>query len=275
MTEPDKSFEEKIIKEISNSGFPLEVFISIVLKKQGWTVRPSLDYYDKNIDDYRETDIIAYKPSSMKEIFNILVIECKKSAEKPWVFIQQKRFGNLSENLNIAAFRQDFIYYDNLETTMNFHHYSQKPICCHYFVPFTNEDQKNSKLSKAIFHAKNQVISALTLLIEKRVELQHRNQELKNKIFYYPIIVFDGALYSAIINEESIQLNEENQLLLSIERELSTRTDIGSSANSTRTQEYKPYMIDIVKKDFFEEYLHNFERYYNENPDAIRRGFKN
>ena len=158
---------------------------------------------------------------------------------------------------------------------MNFHHYSQKPICCHYFVPFTNEDQKNSKLSKAIFHAKNQVISALTLLIEKRVELQHRNQELKNKIFYYPIIVFDGALYSAIINEESIQLNEENHLLLSIERELSTRTNIGSSANSTKTQEYKPYMIDILKKDFFEEYLHNFERYYNENPDAIRRGFKN
>ena len=103
-----KSFEEKIIKEISNSGFPLEVFISIVLKKQGWTVRPSLDYYDKNIDDYRETDIIAYKPSSMEEIFNILVIECKKSAEKPWVFIQQKRFGNLSDKSKHRCFSSRF-----------------------------------------------------------------------------------------------------------------------------------------------------------------------
>jgi hypothetical protein len=273
MTDNNENFNEKIVREISNSGFPLEIFASIVLNRNGWTVRPSLDYYDKKSDDYRETDILAYRKSNIPEIFNILVIECKKSDHNPWVFIQQKRIGNLSENLNIVGYSQDSIYYDTLEKTMNSHHYSKKPICTYYIVPFTNGDL-NSKLSKAIFHAKNQVISAITHLIEKRIDMYQSGPITTSKTFFYPIIVFDGRLYSAIINEKNIELKEENHLLLSVERELLKKRRIYLSEKTSTDREYKPYLIDIVKKEHFEEYLRNFQKYYDERSEDIRKSFK-
>jgi len=263
--------QEKIIQELKNSGFPLEIFVSIKLNKNGWIVRPTLDYYDPNIADYREADIIAYQNLGIGNIFNILVIECKKSAVKPWVFIRQKRVGNLSENLNIVCSPQDSVIFNNLESTMHYHHYSKMPICTYYIVPFTNEE--NSKLSKAIFHAKNQVITALTHLLDQRIEM-YNGASLITKTFFYPIIVFDGDLYSAIINEDNIDLVEENHLLLSIERELSKKREIRLSENTTRSQEYKPYLIDIVKKEYFEEYLKIFQQYYIESSDPLKKCFK-
>jgi hypothetical protein len=262
---------EQIIKELKKSGFPLEIFVSIKLNESGWVVRPTLDYFDPNIDDYREADIIAYKNLSAKKIFNILVIECKKSDSKPWVFIRQKRDGNLSENLNILCSPSNSAMYNSLESTMQFHHYSKTPICTYYIVPFTNGE--NSKLSKAIFHGKNQVISALNHLFEQRSEM-YRGNTMISKTFFYPIIVFDGDLYSAKINEDNIALTKENHLILSVERELSKKREIRLGENTYRNQEYKPYFIDIVKKEYFEEYLKNFQQYYINSSDLLEKSFK-
>ena len=91
MTGSKKEIEENIIKEINSSGFPLEVYVSIILNKNGWNVKPSFDYFDEKINDYREADILANKRSELQNILNFLVIECKKSSEKPWMFIKQKR----------------------------------------------------------------------------------------------------------------------------------------------------------------------------------------
>jgi len=265
-----EDIQEKIIQELKNSGFPLEIQVSIKLNENGWHVRPTLDYYDSNIDDYREADIIAYKNMGNENIFNILVIECKKSAIKPWVFIRQERVGMLSENLNIVYSPNHYAIFNNLESTMKFHHYSKAPVCTYYIVPFTNDE--NSKLSKAIFHAKNQVLSALTHLFKQRVEMFQGN--FQHKTFFYPIIVFDGDLYSAIINENNIELIKENHILLSVERELSKKREIRLSENTSRYQEYKPYLIDIVKKECFEEYLKNFQQYYVESSDLLKKSFK-
>jgi len=103
MTGGQDRLEDQIKKQINNSGFPLEIFVSIMLKKHQWSVRPSITYYDKIIEDYRESDIIAYKKSEIEHISNFLVIECKKSTKNPWVFIKQNREGNLSENLNLVV----------------------------------------------------------------------------------------------------------------------------------------------------------------------------
>jgi hypothetical protein len=264
--------EENIIKEIQHSGFPLEIFASIILNNEGWTVRPSLDYFDKEINEYRETDIVAQQKLSSQNIDNMLIIECKKSEEKPWVFIQQKRIGYLSTNLNIAISSQNDIYYDNLEKTMIYHHYSLIPTCTYYIVPFTNDE--NSKLSKAIFHAKNQIISATNHLLEQQSERYKKYPELSLKTFFHPIILFDGVLYSAKIDEEGIQLKKENHLLLSVERELPEKRIIKFNPAMFADLEYKPYLIDIVKKDYFHEYLQNFGKYFDACAKDLEKCFK-
>ena len=274
MTGSKKEIEENIIKEINSSGFPLEVYVSIILNKNGWNVKPSFDYFDEKINDYREADILANKRSELQNILNFLVIECKKSSEKPWVFIKQKRIGRLSENLNIACPFQKWVYYEILEKTMNSHHYSKRPICTYYIVPFTNDEKKNLKLSQSIFHAKNQVITVMTRLVNQRNESFRDFPDAVSKFFYYPIIVFDGTLYSATINEDHIDLHEENHLLLSVERELPKKRSIHISENTSSDQSYKPYLIDIVKKEYFEEFIHIFEQYYSERKEDIQKSFK-
>jgi hypothetical protein len=275
MIDPSKKIlEESITEEINKSGYPLEISISIVLNRNGWSVRPSLDYFDEILKDYREADIVAYKDANCCNIFNILVVECKKSVEKPWVFIKQNRIGNLSENLNIACFRQDFIYYDKLEETMDYHHYSKTPLCTYYIVPFTAEDKKdNQKLAKSIFHAKNQVISALSHIYEQRTKMFKESREITRRDFLYPVIVFDGTLYSASINENETILIEENHVLLSLERELPQKRTIGLSENSSRYQEYKPFIIDIIKKEYFENFLKEFENYYVNSSEKLKGCF--
>jgi hypothetical protein len=264
--------KEKIIKEIMNSGFPLENFATVTLNKEGWSVRPSLDYFDKKFGDYRETDITAFNESGIPNITNMLVIECKKSESKPWVFIQQERLGYLSTNLNIAISPRSRIYYEYLEETMKFHHYSQKPMCTHYIIPFTNEE-KNPKLAKSIFHAKNQVISATNHLLEQQSVRYNLYSELNLKTFFYPIILFDGLLYSATIEKNDVNLTEENHILLSIERELPKKSTIYLKANSFVDFEYKPYIIDIVKKDYFNDYLRNLKKYSDSCADEIMTSF--
>ena len=270
MTDSSKASEkEKIISEIKQAGYPLEFFSAIALSKKGWAVRPSLDYLDPILDDYRETDIVAYKNSNIPNLFNVLVIECKKSEANPWVFIQQKRMGNLSENLNIATLRQDYIYYDKLEETMKDHHYSTVPICTYSLVSFASKKDPNNRLAKSIYHAKNQVISATSRIYNQFEQMHKKYRNSLRFTFIYPIIVFDGKLYSAQIQGENIELFDENHLIFSIERELSNQRTIGIAPNSQRDQDFKPYFIDVVKKEYFEQFLDNFESYYKNTIESF------
>jgi hypothetical protein len=280
MTGGKECLEEKIKKEISNSGFPLEIYSSIILNKHQWNVRPALNYYDKNLGEYRENDILANKKVDGASIINFLVIECKKSAKNPWVFIKTPRKTLLSENLNIVHSQSCKIIYPSLENTMKFHHYSYTPNCYASFVACTNDqnthanDQsKNSKISQSIFHAKNQILSAL-MQFEDQWTTMNRPSQCNTLIFFYPIIVFEGLLYSATITEGDIQLSEESHLLLNVERECAIKQNIYLDTTTLRRQIYKPYLIDIVKKEYFEKFLSNFSKYYDEATSDILKSIQ-
>lgn len=280
MTGGKECLEEKIKKEISNSGFPLEIYSSILLNKHQWNVRPALNYYDKTLGEYRENDILAHKKVDGATIINFLVIECKKSAKNPWVFIKNSKTMLISENLNIVHSQNCKILYHSLEETMKFHHYSYTPRCYASFVACTtdqnahlNDQSKNSKISQSIFHAKNQILSAL-MQFEDKWTTMNKPSLCNTLIFFYPIIVFEGLLYSATITERDIQLSEENHLLLNVEREQSNNFDIYLNATTFRRQNYKSYLIDIVKKEYFDEYLNNFSKYYDEKTDDILKSIQ-
>jgi len=83
--------EENIIKELKDSGYPLEIEATLVLESKGWNVLNQEGYLDIEENKWRTIDILASKnidlPSSSvcKQLHFSLAIECKK-LEKPWVF---------------------------------------------------------------------------------------------------------------------------------------------------------------------------------------------
>ena len=127
-----------------------------------------------------EKQIIAHKNSGA--ISNTLVIECKKSEDKPWVFIKHEPANpgfallDKSVHLNIAYFRQDCVYYQRLESAMKLHDYSSLLFWAYYVVPFTKE---NSKQEKSIFKAK-------TRFFQRRItSSNHLKQIIKNCSKYF------------------------------------------------------------------------------------------
>ena len=61
--------------------------------------------------------------------------------------------------------------------------------------------------------------------------------------FYFPCIVFDGDMFEAIVENGKISLQETDHIVLS------------TSIPSKKNQFYMKYLIDVVRKDFFKDYL--------------------
>jgi len=93
-----ESEEERIIRDLEESGYPLEITTSLTLESKGWDVINQGGYFDIEIPKWRTIDIIATKNVSMPEpsvyerLHITLIIECKKT-RKPWVFWVRKKMG--------------------------------------------------------------------------------------------------------------------------------------------------------------------------------------
>ena len=57
----DESLKQDICKAISDSGFPLENYVDVVLRKHGWQTITNRHYIDDVEGKERELDILAYK----------------------------------------------------------------------------------------------------------------------------------------------------------------------------------------------------------------------
>lgn len=89
MTKED--LKESILKEVNKTGFPLELRVSKLLMDSEYYVANNLYYIDQDEGKGREVDIRALKNFVFEEggksycVRHCLLIECKRSAERPWV----------------------------------------------------------------------------------------------------------------------------------------------------------------------------------------------
>jgi len=75
----------RVLKDIEEQGFPLEVKTSEVLETYDWEVTNQLSYFDYGAEKYRTVDIVALKnllmdPGKLGVDVN-LVVECKKKCQ--------------------------------------------------------------------------------------------------------------------------------------------------------------------------------------------------
>lgn len=87
----DESLKQDIHKAISDSGFPLENYVDVVLRKHGWQTITNRHYIDDVEGKERELDILAYKGYADKkeniEYITALIVSCKKNSVNKWCFL--------------------------------------------------------------------------------------------------------------------------------------------------------------------------------------------
>lgn len=85
--------EDKIKKGLLKSGFPLQIFCQRCLMEKNWDILQSSEYYICDSGARKEIDVIGiFEEDPIEETFldYELHIECKKSADNPWVFFKDK-----------------------------------------------------------------------------------------------------------------------------------------------------------------------------------------
>jgi hypothetical protein len=108
----NKNDKKRVETAISKTGFLLEKSVSDILENDGWTVINNRYYIDSITNSPRELDILAYKARSHQDIYHYftLLINCKKSEGRDWVFLTKP----IQKNMNIDLIPMTI--YTNSET---------------------------------------------------------------------------------------------------------------------------------------------------------------
>ncbi len=259
----EKEIIKKIKNDIQKSGHPVSLKVSFMLNKKGWYVKNAPTYFDSDIKKIKEIDLVAEKGYPLvKDSKSMLIIECKKSKDNPWVFFRQEKLNDnvFSLNIDMMDITEGAVYDWASKHIFKKHYYYKRPCWSYYFLAFTTPE---SKKSKQIFEAIEKVLSALIFYWEQRESL-HSKYKLEKKIitFFHPVIVVDGKLFDVLVKENEMNINETKWISLLVEREIKEPL----SVRLLRNQQYrkivlsKPYLIDIVTLDYFETFLENFEK---------------
>ena len=258
----DSDMIGQIKKEIEKSGFPLELYVINICSKKNTGRMPNIRYtYEGNL---REIDLYAFfeeinlnpkEGENLQHTGTAMIIECKKSKDKPWVFFSS----SMHQSTDVFCFTKyvsDFDLYFNREKTypllsqiyenLSKNHYKDKriPKCITYFEAF-----KNPSTSSEIYKG---IDSVLSFLCYKRGSVSKRRNELGFFTeFFFPIIVFEGALFEANVERDEVNVKEQRHIQL--------RTDYNEEV----------FSIDIVERGYFEKFLSLIEKDHLELVKAI------
>lgn len=238
---------KRILEDIEEQGFPLEVKTSEVLETFDWEVTNQVAYLDYEEEKYRTVDIVATKNVLLKpseSAFDVhLVIECKKST-KPWVFYVSDFDLNASEIKRQAVASGQFLIpaqayqtksHEKLLDLMINQFLLQNHLTSSVFgklayIPF---EPFTGGQGRSIHKARMQVCNAILDLRTRVREFVETEFAFPYGIILIPIIVLDGHLYTY----ENEEMNAQEGLYYYV------------------TYADSAFMIEIMTEDFLYTYL--------------------
>jgi len=203
--------KQKILAEITKSGFSHEINIIQRLRDEELTVFPNLGYVDSE-DKPHEIDAFAIikdydEEKNFDDVSLNLIVECKSSSDKPWVFFDDPEDAlsllGLVDRLEYVSSFATKDGYTPLAGCMNSalggHHYNDKalPVARTHFEAFGKD------AGKEIYQGVTSLWYALDYfkrLFEKSA-LNHVTEKQRIN-FIHPVIVFKGVLVTAYRNDE-------------------------------------------------------------------------
>lgn len=208
--------KNKLIKEIEKTGYPTELKVGNILTKYLWGVRYNRYYIDRDKQEGREIDITAFTNVGKSDKCTVglhLVCEVKKSVNKPWVvFSTQKEY---IEGITFLKMKYSNKDVDKLlsETTNSIENISR--IGRSYCQGF-----KSNYYNANIFEALTSTVKASEDLIKRNKNSSSLSILLyKDSLsinFVDPIIVLDGLLYEAYLNQKNeLEIKETSHIPVS------------------------------------------------------------
>lgn len=256
MTEKEEDIEKFISREIKKSGFPLEAYACMILDKNDWEVCPHVLYYNDSQKCYNEIDIIASKPAHRRGFRGgkylgreVLMIECKKQEKKPWIFFEGDVPTRDASSIYVVPPNPSLMSKKNFK---KHYYYNQKP--CDYHFPCFVTSGKPDVILDAVNHVIDSINFCKNIVLNMLKKINYTVYEI-----YYPVIILDGRLYSAKINMNgSVKVSETSYLQLGVSRLREDAEITELSEDCIEFHDSEDYIIDIVRKDFFEDFLKNF-----------------
>ena len=258
----NSELEKKLQKEISKSGYPVELDIVENLRDAGYLVSSNVTYNTRQ-SSFKEIDAIAFSATERSvdwpfgTVGNILAVECKRQREKPWVFFEEVYDPLAGLGLVIHAdIMTELEYTDGysvvagcMNSPLSSHHFNAHlPTARTYFEAFRPSNHEN-----IIFKAIQSVWYALAFIHSwfdenKQVdESQADGQNLRTSITQ-GVIVLDGQLILASKTDEGFTLTKSEHIVL--------RTIDCVTGRSTSPSLFgKEVLIDVVSYDSFPAYL--------------------
>ena len=208
------------------------------------------------ISKYNEIDIYATKLSKRKGfkgsnlgLYEDLVIECKKQEVKPWVFFE-KGVPNLDPTtLSVIPIDISVPFENHFQD----HYYFNKKPCSYHFPAFVSSGKPD-----VILDAINHVLDALDYIRMMITNIINK-YKIKMERIFYPVIVLDGKLFSARIEEnENVVATETDYLQLRVDRALKEPIITNMTNKAVQWEFSRTYIIDVVRKNYLGDFLKNF-----------------
>jgi hypothetical protein len=279
-----ENLENFLIKQIKLTGFPLQVEIASYLENKKYGVRNNEYYFDPDEKKARDIDIDAY-PTQRDyrkiridpfSIVHRLAIECKKSETHAWIFFTQterlKLFhGQCIDFLQVLSKDLELCFSDLISKTSHYNEF-KKVASSYTEIPYQGHVHNRSDKSE-IFEAKNQLTKFISYDIKdflKRTETKLVVPFSSNYLswIYYPIIVFDGKLFEAICQNNTIQLAESKHVLL-----LANYSPSYLKLFPETDSHHLPYLIDVVRRDYFPEFIDLLENEFSNRCKYVHENF--
>lgn len=247
----------RIESDIRKSGFPLEMYVLNVCSTKNTGRLPNVRY--EYLDQLREIDLCAFFSSKRPTHYTstTLIIECKTSASKPWVF-----FSTPSYKMEDVTF---FLHYESafdppfaesrrppllsqIRSKMKNSYYGDAsiPRCVSYYEAFRSTSER-SEIYKAID-------SVITYLGYRSAWRRSRFRSWPDHSdFYLPVVVLDGPLFEATVELDKVSVCARPHIQLrTLHRE-------------------KMYVIDIVSREHFKQFFEQVEKFHEEVVHCLDR----
>jgi hypothetical protein len=234
---------ERVTAEIHKTGFPLELRVASFLRGVDYHVATNTYFVDKDEEKGREVDIRALKNQFLggrAAVRHCLLIECKKSASRPWVFFtseaesyDQTLSAVICKGVNTEQWIRDFDEATELQERHPWFRETERGRS--FFEPFSSGSvEGNTNIQKA-------VLGAIKALLEAHdTNFAASYIRYSNAIFYCPMVVLEGDLFIAKLSNSQLVVTPADQVLVSVHY------------RSSKYQEEGKHTVLVVRESAFE-----------------------
>jgi hypothetical protein len=262
---------------IKKSGYLLEYRVASILSKERYFVEANPVFPDPETKKSREFDISAISATRLYKkgwnfVFPVLLCECENNLQPVAFFTKESPISFLHHQevkvsgIPVKFWQKDgYISFSDFVGMGKFHHYCKGATATQYCTFQLKKDQSSwiALHNEEQHDTFNKLINVLEFEIANHFDgwvlpkdLSHEDINIQ---IYYPLLILQGQLYSAIVKGRNTILRKSNHI------------QFRKEFFSTRTNEVETYQIDIITEGYLRSYLKMIESEINKIKNALQR----